>query len=182
MEAQSAVAAKEHGDTHGSLIARDEFILYMPCRAGYYTSMPQPTSSMRYLLYLMRHPASAIAVIYLVVCLAIWADNCWASSGMVGVMFGMLCTGGVNALLIVLASACRDVRTLPMGAALTFCSLMLFAFLPLIFLLIKQLPTDAQAAVAIPFYGGAATVLHLMVSLVLCGGVHWFSRSTKKNS
>ena len=144
--------------------------------------MPHPTSSVRYLLNLMRYPACAIAVIYLVVCLAIWADNCWASSGMVGVMFGMLCTGGVNALLIVLASACRDVRTLPMGAALTFCSLMLFAFPPLIFLLIKQLPTDAQAAVAIPFYGGAATVLHLMVSLVLCGGVHWFSRSTKKKS
>lgn len=138
--------------------------------------MQQPTSFERYLLCLLKHPAGVVAVIYLVTCLSIWADGVGT-----GAWFGVLFTGGVNAVLIILASGCREGRTLPMGAALTLCALLLFAFIPLIFRLIEQLPTDAQAAVAIPFCGGAACALHLAVSLVLSGIVYWFTRSSKKN-
>lgn len=139
--------------------------------------MQETSTFTGYLLRVLRHPAGLVSLFYLVVCLSIWADGVGT-----GAWLGALCTGGVNAVLIGLASACREGRTLPMGAALTLCALLLFTFIPLIFRLIEQLPTDAQAAVAIPFCGGAACALHLMVSLVLCGLVYWFARSSKKNS
>lgn len=153
------------------------FILYKAFIADYHRPMREPTSSMNYLLYPLKHPAGVVAVVYLVTCLAIWADGIGT-----GAWFGALCTGGVNAVLIILASACREGRTLPMGTALTLCALLLFAFIPLIHRLIEQLPTDAQAAVAIPFCGGAACGLHLAVSLVLCGIVYWCIRSSKRNA
>jgi hypothetical protein len=110
---------------------------------------------------IMKHPATIVAILYVLTNLVYW--GCLSDSGImpvIGEMFALFFTGGVNAALIVLCSCCPEFRTWGGGTLLTLLALGLFAFLPLCIEINRVLPTDAQAGLAMVFWGGAATVAY----------------------
>lgn len=116
----------------------------------------------------MKHPATIVAILYSLANLVYW--GCLSDSGImpiIGEMFALLFTGGVNAALIVLCCCCPEFRTWGGGTLLTLLGLGLFAFLPLCIEINRVLPTDAQAGLAMVFWGGAATVAYAALTGVI---------------
>ena len=116
----------------------------------------------------MKHPATIVAILYVLTNLVYW--GCLSDSGImpiIGEMFALLFTGGVNAALIVLCCCCPEFRTWGGGTLLTLLGLGLFAFLPLCIEINRVLPTDAQAGLAMVFWGGAATVAYASLTGVI---------------
>ena len=110
---------------------------------------------------IMRHPAAVVAILYTLANVVYWGRL--SDSGImpiIGEMFALFFTGGVNAALIVLCCCCPEFRTRGGGTLLTLLALGLFAFLPLCIEINRVLPTDAQAGLAMVFWGGAATVAY----------------------
>lgn len=116
----------------------------------------------------LRHPAAVVALLYILSNLVFWG---WLADieamPILGEIFACACTGGVNAVVIVLLSGCREFRSVAGGALLLLSALLLLAFVPLWYELERVLPTDAQAALAFPFWGGAACVVHAALSLLM---------------
>ena len=125
---------------------------------------------------ILKHPATIVAILYVLTNLVYWG---WLSDSgimpIIGEIIALLCTGGVNAVLIALFSACPEFRTKSGGTLLVLAALLLFAFLPLCVAINRVLPTDAQAALAFVFWGGAATVAHALLTIVIAVPVRLFS-------
>ncbi len=117
---------------------------------------------------IMKHPATIAAILYVLTNLVYWS---WLSDSgimpVIGEIFALFFTGGVNATLIVLCSCCPEFRTWGGGTLLTLLALGLFAFLPLCIEINRVLPTDAQAGLAMVFWGGAATVAYAALTGVI---------------
>lgn len=110
---------------------------------------------------ILQHPAAIAAILYTLTNIVYWG---WISGSegvpILGEIYALIHTGGVNAALIVLLS-CRPVFRSPLGGTLlTLAAMLLFAFLPLCVEINRVLPTDAQAALAFVFWGGAASLAH----------------------
>lgn len=128
---------------------------------------------------IMRHPAAVVAMLYTLANVVYW--GCLSDSGImpiVGEIFALLFTGGVNAALIVLFCCCPEFRTRVGGTLLTLSALGLFAFLPLCIEINRVLPTDAQAGLAFVFWGGAATVAHAVLTGAIAISVRIFYRES----
>ncbi len=114
---------------------------------------------------IMLHPAAVVAILYTLTNVVYWG---WLSESgimpVIGEIFALFFTGGVNAALIVLCSCCPEFRTWGGGTLLTLLALGLFAFLPLCIEINRVLPTDAQAGLAMVFWGGAATVAYAVLT------------------
>ena len=114
---------------------------------------------------IMLHPAAVVAILYTLTNVVYWG---WLSESgimpVIGEIFALFFTGGVNAALIVLCSCCPEFRTWGGGTLLILLALGLFAFLPLCIKINRVLPTDAQAGLAMVFWGGAATVAYAVLT------------------
>ena len=118
---------------------------------------------------IMLHPAAITAVLYILTNIVYWGwiSGCEAVP-IIGEIFALVCTGGLNAGLLVLLCSCPEFRSFVGGSLLTLAALLLFAFLPLCIEINRVLPTDAQAPLAFIFWGGAAAAAHaLLVGLMV---------------
>lgn len=116
----------------------------------------------------MKHPATIVAILYVLTNLVYWG---WLSDSgimpIIGEIFALFFTGGINAALIVLCSCCSEFRTWAGGTLLTLLALGLFGFLPLCIEINRVLPTDAQGGLSMVFWGGAATVAYAALTGVI---------------
>ena len=116
----------------------------------------------------LRQPAAVVALLYVLTDVVLWSME----EGFVpiaGVLFAGACTGCLNALLLAALSVAQQCQSWLMKSALLLCSLALFALVP-VSLEIKEVlhnSHDAQTPIVIPFYGGAMSVLHGVLSLLL---------------
>lgn len=127
-----------------------------------------------WLILALRCPAAWLPLAYILGNFILWESE---AGGMpvVGSIFASVLTGSANAvLLVVCALAWRGNKAMQVAVAL--CSLLLVAFVPLSFEMMRQLPTDAQAALVVPFWGAPACILHLLLSCALCFVARRFTR------
>lgn len=114
----------------------------------------------------MLHPAAIVALSYILVNLIMW--NLLAPElSLFAAGIACVFTGSGNALLIVALCYCADFRTVLGCVLLTITSLLLFAFVPVSMEIDRVLPTDAQAALAFPFWGGVSCGVHALLSVLL---------------
>lgn len=124
-----------------------------------------------WLILALRSPAAWLPLGYILGNFALWEAESGAMP-VVGSMFASVFTGSVNAvLLVVCAIVWRKNKAMQVAVAL--CSLLLAAFVPLSLEMLRQLPTDAQAALVIPFWGAPACILHLLLSFALFFVAWW---------
>lgn len=113
--------------------------------------------------HLLKAPAAIVAGLYVVSNALLW----WLRAG--DAFMGAVCTGSINALLIMVACFSAACRSRGMQVALCFAALLLFGMIPMSLELIDRLPDAPHATLLLPSFGGLACGLHAVLTLSLAG-------------